>query len=221
MEKNIQDLIGTKFECRLMKTKNYKEISMKKVLILAILVLSQNLMAQVKEVKSMSRFEAKQKIESNETYKKISEKVSKGQKLDANEIRFLEKAVSMYTTNTGVSVSSLYKLVAMKPELLADVVKLSSIIQAKTSKSEDVTKAKTDLQILEKGSLAIDANSATAKDDIDTLSKVSELPDYNTEAKNFRTNLVQELSSGKSLDEAIKAASNGKISREKLKDCAI
>lgn len=194
---------------------------MKKILVLAMLVLSQSLIAQVKEVKSMSRFEAKQKIEANETYKKINEKIASGKKLETNEIRFLEKAVSMYTANTGVSASSLHKLIALKPELLADVVKLSSIIQDKSSKSDAVEKAKTDLQILENGSLAIDANSATVKNDIDTLSKVSELPDYNVEAKNFRTNLVKELSSGKSLDEAIKAASNGKITREKLKDCAI
>lgn len=196
---------------------------MKKLVVVIILATTQFALAQraAVEVRALSRHEARQKIENNESYKKITEKAKTGQKLEANETRFLQKAVSMYTKDAGVTTTTIHQLVTLKPELLADVIKLSSVVADKNSKSDAVVKAKSDLEVLEIGARQVDVNSPKAKEDAETISKLAELPDYNKEAKDFRTNLIKELESGKSLDEAITVASKGKITKEKLTACEI
>lgn len=200
---------------------------MKKYIMIALLVLSHSFMAHAGpgEVKTLTRTEAAKRLETDKRFKEALEKISKGSKIDAKDIRFISLAVKTYLTGTSINEQNISSLVSLKPELLQDIMVQSSIIKDSSQTAEKKATATENLQILAEYSKQFDAMAPSAaekvKADLDVISKISDIPDYNKEAKEFRIKLSSELSAGKSLDDAIKAASGGKIDRKKLTDCAV
>lgn len=190
---------------------------MKKLAILAILVVSNIALAQVREVtKPLSLEQARRvNVERKET-KDYMEAVRKG-KVTAPIRQALVKLLTDATSKIGgIDSTNLESLAAQRPEVLDKVTQLISLSKAGTV--EQKAKAATDLKILSEAS-----KYELTKDSVELLEKITEMADYNEAAKQFKAELIKTLRLGKakSIEEAIKIASNGKITLEKIKECII
>jgi histone deacetylase complex regulatory component SIN3 len=190
---------------------------MKKLVILAILVVSKIALAgPVPEKKALSLHEARTKnVESKET-KEYLEAVRKGRvspTIKATIVKLLQTATSKVG---GIDSTNLESLTATRPEALDKVTQLISHVNYGTV--EQKAKATSDLRILSEGSKYV-----STKAEAELLEKITEMSDYNQAAKNFKAELIKTLSLGKatSIAEAVKIASNGKITLEKIKECII
>lgn len=190
---------------------------MKKLVILAILIVSNIAFAgPVPERKALELHEARAKnVESKET-KEYLEAVRKGKAtptMKATIVRLLQGATAKVG---GVDSMNLELITAIRPETLDKVTQLISHVNYGTV--EQKAKASADLRILSDG-----AKYVNTKADAEVLEKVTQMSDYNEAAKKFKAELIKTLSMGKakSIEEAIKIASNGKITLEKIKECII
>lgn len=190
---------------------------MKKFMILAILVVSKiAFAAPVPEKKALSLHEARQKnIESKET-KEYLDAVRKGKASPAIKATIIKLLSGATSKVGGIDSTNLESLTATRPESLDKVTQLISHVNYGTA--EQKTKASTDLRILSEGSKYV-----TTKADAELLEKITEMADYNEAAKQFKAELTKTLRLGKatSIAEAVKIASNGKITLEKIKECII
>lgn len=191
---------------------------MKKAILTALVIaLAQTAFAApAKEAKVATLAEARTYIDSRndlKEYKKAAEskKVTEGVKTAA--IKFLTDA----TSNVGgISGSSLEALTATRPETLVKVVQL--ITEIKNGSVEQKAKATNDLRILS------DAGKyEVSKTEAEALEKITEMADYNQQAKDFKSELAKVLKLGKAktITEAVEMASKGKITLDKIKDCII
>lgn len=190
---------------------------MKKLVILAILVVSNIALAQkAKETKALTLEQARRvNIERKET-KDYMEAVRKG-KVSAPIKAALVKLLTDATAKIGgIDSTNLESLASTRPEVLDKVTQLISLSKAGTP--EQKTKAAVDLKILSEAS-----KYELTKSNVEVLEKITEMSDYNEAAKQFKAELIKTLRLGKakSIEEAIKIASNGKITLEKIKECII
>ncbi len=192
---------------------------MKKLVILAILVVSQIALAQFKATevtKPLTLEQARRvNVERKET-KDYMEAVRKGkvtQPIRAALVKLLSEATAKIG---GIDSTNLESLAATRPEVLDKVTQLISL--SKSGSPEQKTKAAADLKILSEAS-----KYEMTKENVEVLEKITEMSDYNEAAKQFKAELIKTLRMGKarSIEEAIKIASNGKITLEKIKECII
>ena len=192
---------------------------MKKLVILAILVVSQIALAQFKATevtKPLTLEQARRvNVERKET-KDYMEAVRKGkvtQPIRAALVKLLSDATAKIG---GIDSTNLESLAATRPEVLDKVTQLISL--SKSGSPEQKTKAAADLKILSEAS-----KYEMTKENVEVLEKITEMSDYNEAAKQFKAELIKTLRMGKarSIEEAIKIASNGKITLEKIKECII
>lgn len=192
---------------------------MKKLVILAILAVSHIALAQVKVTEATKPLTLEQarrvNIERRET-KDYMEAVRKGkitQPIRAALVKLLSEATAKIG---GIDSTNLESLASTRPEVLDKVTQLISL--SKAGSPEQKTKAASDLKILSEAS-----KYELTKENVEVLEKITEMSDYNEAAKQFKAELVKTLRMGKarSIEEAIKIASNGKITLEKIKECII
>lgn len=192
---------------------------MKKLVILAILVASNIALAQVKSTEATKPLSLEQarraNVERRET-KEYMDAVKSGKVTG----RVKEALVKLLTDATskigGVDSSNLELLSSTRPEILDKVTQLISL--SKNGTVEQKAKAGADLKMLSEAS-----KYELTKENVEVLEKITEMSDYNEAAKTFKTELLKTLRLGKakSIEEAIKIASNGKITLEKIKECII
>lgn len=192
---------------------------MKKLVILAILVVSNIALAQFKATevtKPLTLEQARRvNVERKET-KDYMEAVRKGkvtQPIRAALVKLLSDATAKIG---GIDSTNLESLASTRPEVLDKVTQLISL--SKSGSPEQKTKAAADLKILSEAS-----KYEMTKENVEVLEKITEMSDYNEAAKQFKAELIKTLRMGKarSIEEAIKIASNGKITLEKIKECII
>ena len=192
---------------------------MKKLVILAILAVSNIALAQVKATEATKPLTLEQarrvNIERRET-KDYMEAVRKGkvtQPIRAALVKLLSDATAKIG---GIDSTNLESLAATRPEILDKVTQLISL--ARSGAPEQKAKAANDLKILSEAS-----KYEMTKENVEVLEKITEMSDYNEAAKQFKAELIKTLRLGKarSIEEAIKIASNGKITLEKIKECII
>lgn len=184
-------------------------------MILAILVVS-NIAFAVPERKALSLHEARTKNEASKETKEYKEAVKSGKvspAMTATIVRLLGDATAKVG---GIDSTNLESLTAKRPEALDKITQLISHINHGTP--EQKTKASSDLKILSEGSKYV-----KSKADAELLEKITEMADYNQAAKNFKAELIKTLRLGKakSLEDAVKIASNGKITLEQIKECIV
>ena len=192
---------------------------MKKLVILAILVASNIALAQTKSTEATKPLSLEQarraNVERRET-KEYMDAVKSGKVTG----RVKEALVKLLTDATskigGVDSSNLELLSSTRPEILDKVTQLISL--SKSGTAEQKAKAGADLKMLSEAS-----KYELTKENVEVLEKITEMSDYNEAAKTFKTELLKTLRLGKakSIEEAIKIASNGKITLEKIKECII
>ena len=192
---------------------------MKKLVILAILVVSQIALAQFKATevtKPLTLEQARRvNVERKET-KDYMEAVRKGkvtQPIRAALVKLLSEATAKIG---GIDSTNLESLAATRPEVLDKVTQLIRL--SKSGSPEQKTKAAADLKILSEAS-----KYEMTKENVEVLEKITEMSDYNEAAKQFKAELIKTLRmvKARSIEEAIKIASNGKITLEKIKECII
>lgn len=193
---------------------------MKKLVLIALLTLSQIALAAPKTAAEASKpltLEQARRVnlERKET-KDYLEAVKSG-KMTGEIKKALIKLLTDSTAQIGgLDSSNLEMLASSRPEVLDKVTQLISL--SKNGSAEQKEKAATDLKILSEAS-KYDLTS----ENVEVLEKVTEMADYNQQAKEFKVELLKTLRLGKakSIEEAIKLASNGKITLEKIKECII
>lgn len=192
---------------------------MKKLVIAAILALANVALAgpaRVTEARPATIAEAKSFIEGRKDLKEYKE-AAEGRKMTAALKQSLVKFLTESTSTIGsIDSSNLESLISTRPETLAKVVQL--ITSHKNGTAEQKVKATADLKILsEAGKYEMTAT------EVEGLEKITEMADYNEAAKEFKAELAQVLKLGKAITvtEAVKIASKGKITLEKIKECII
>ncbi|AZZ38062.1 hypothetical protein CIK05_15050 [Bdellovibrio sp. qaytius] len=192
---------------------------MKKLVILSILVVSQIALAQVKTTEASKPLTLEQarrvNIERRET-KEYMDAVKAG-KVTGKVKEALVKLLTDATSKIGgIDSSNLELLSSTRPEILDKVTQLISLTKSGTV--EEKSKAAADLKMLSEAS-----KYELNKENVEVLEKITEMSDYNEAAKSFKAELIKTLRLGKakSIEEAIKIASNGKITLEKIKECII
>ena len=192
---------------------------MKKLVILAILVASNIALGQVKARDASKPLTLEQARRANIERRETKEylEATKSGKLNGRLKEALVKLLGDATSKIGgIDSSNLELLASTRPEVLDKITQLISLTKSGTV--EQKARAAADLRMLSEAS-----KFELTKTNVEVLEKITEMSDYNDAAKAFKGELLKTLRVGKakSIEEAIKIASNGKITLEKIKECII
>ncbi len=206
---------------------------MKKMIVAAILVLTQ--FAYAAEVKRMSTAEAQARIERSATYQDIVKAREAGKDI-TSDARLMDRITKMLDLSlkelvsfSAVENSGLIKLMNVNAkDILTEVARLSSIAKDSTSTVQEKDMAKKSLELIAKASHTIDSlvvNSEQAQKQKEAVAKIIEISgkisslDFGQSSKTFIEKYEKALIEGKSVEEAVKVASNGKFTEKELREC--
>lgn len=206
---------------------------MKKLIVAAIITLSQ--FAYAAEVRRMTTAQAQARVERSATFQKIVEAREAGKDI-TTDARLMERINKMLDLSlkdlvslSAAENSSLVKLINVNAkDLLTEVARLSSIAKDSTSTAQEKGMAKKSLELIAKAahtveSLAINSEQAQKQKEavakiIEISSKISSL-DFGQSSKTFVEKYERALIEGKSVEEAVRIASNGKFTEKELREC--
>lgn len=206
---------------------------MKKLIVAALITLTQ--FAYAAEVRRMSTAEAQARVERSATYQEIVKAREAGKDI-TTDARLMDRVNKMLDLSLRdlVSLSSAENAVLIKlininaKDILSEVARLSSIAKDSTSTVMEKDMAKKSLELISKASHTVDSlvlNSAQAEQQktavakiIEISSKISSL-DFGQSSKSFVEKYEKALTEGKSVEEAIRIASNGKFTEKELREC--
>lgn len=206
---------------------------MKKLIVAAIITLSQ--FAYAAEVRRMTTAQAQARVERSATFQKIVEAREAGKDI-TTDARLMERINKMLDLSlkdlvslSAAENSNLVKLINVNAkDLLTEVARLSSIAKDSTSTAQEKGMAKKSLELIAKAahtveSLAINSEQAQKQKEavakiIEISSKISSL-DYGQSSKTFVEKYERALIEGKSVEEAVRIASNGKFTEKELREC--
>lgn len=192
---------------------------MKNMILAAFLIfgsLSSFAAGLAKEARPATLAEARTFVESRKELKEYKDAATSKKltpALKENLVKFLSESTS---TIGGIDTINLENIAAVRPETLVKIVQLITL--NKNGNAEQKSKSASDLKILsEAGKYEITKTEAEA------LEKITEMADYNSNAKDFKSELISVLKLNKaaSITEAVTMASKGKITLDKIKDCII
>lgn len=192
---------------------------MKKLVILAILVISQVTFAAETAKDATKPLTLEQARRANIERKEVKDYMDavKTGKVTGQIRQALIKLLTESTSQIGgIDSTNLEMLAATRPEVLNKMTQLISLSRKGTAEQKE--KAAADLRVLSES-----AKYELTQENVEVLEKITEMADYNQSAKEFKTELIKTLRLGKarSIEEAIKIASNGKITLDKIKECII
>ncbi len=206
---------------------------MKKLIVAALITLTQ--FAYAAEVRRMSTAEAQARVERSATYQEIVKAREAGKDI-TTDARLMDRVNKMLDLSLKdlVSLSSAENAVLIKlininaKDILSEVARLSSIAKDSTTTVMEKDMAKKSLELISKASHTVDSlvlNSAQAEQQktavakiIEISSKISSL-DFGQSSKSFVEKYEKALTEGKSVEEAIRIASNGKFTEKELREC--
>jgi DNA-directed RNA polymerase subunit F len=194
---------------------------MKKLILMALITVSTVAFAQVREGKVHNRAEAREMLEKRKEYTDYKKALESGKMSEKVKVAFTKYMNDSLEKIAGVKAEGLVSLVDILPDTASKITELMTL--AKYGTAEQKVKAAMDLKIMSEGALLIDStNKVTAEAEAKALEQISEMADYNPNAKTFKAELAKELKKGGiTVTEAIVKASKGKITLEKIKDCII
>ena len=205
---------------------------MKMLIVAGILIASQLVFAQARR---MSPAEARTRIERSATFKEIDTAKRAGKDITADP-RLMERVGRVMETTlkgvielSGPQNTNLMKLVILSPrDVMAEVARLASIAKDPASSAQEkamavktislITKAAHTVPSLARNSAEAAAQQAKIAKIIEISEKISAL-DFGQASKSFVAKYERALAEGKSIEEAIKVASNGKFSEKQLREC--
>lgn len=207
---------------------------MKKMILMALLLVSQLTYAATAEVTRLSREQAQTRVEKSQVYKQMEKTLSEGKSLtDDPTLAGRINQVLDLTLKDVVSVnnSKLMNLLNVDAKsTMSEVARLASIAKDKNSNAGEIEAAKKaiELMVLSGNNINTTAkNAAEAKVQKEQLALAIEMADkvahfnYNPAAKEFQKAYESALDSGKSVKDAIRDAGKGKITEEELRKCDV
>lgn len=206
---------------------------MKKLIVAALITLTQ--FAYTAEVRRMSTAEAQARVERSATYQEIVRAREAGKDIttDARLMdrvnKMLELSLKDLVTLSSAENAVLIKLININAkDILTEVARLSSVAKDATSTAMEKDMAKKSLELIAKASHTVESlvlNSAQAEQQkvavakiIEISSKISSL-DFGQASKSFVEKYEKALTEGKSVEEAVRIASNGKFTEKELREC--
>lgn len=208
---------------------------MKKLIVAALITLTQFAYTAPAEVRRMSTREAQARVERSATYQEIVRAREAGKDITANArlmdrvYKMLELSLKDLVTLSSAENAVLIKLININAkDILTEVARLSSIAKDSTSTAMEKDMAKKSLELIAKASRTVESlvlNSAQAEQQkiavakiIEISSKISSL-DFGQASKSFVEKYEKALTEGKSVEEAVRIASNGKFTEKELREC--
>lgn len=206
---------------------------MKKLIVAALITLTQ--FAYTAEVRRMSTAEAQARVERSATYQEIVRAREAGKDITADARlmdrvnKMLELSLKDLVTLSSAESAVLIKLININAkDILSEVARLSSVAKDATSTAMEKDMAKKSIELIAKASHTVESlvlNSAQAEQQkaavakiIEISSKISSL-DFGQASKSFVEKYEKALTEGKSVEEAVRIASNGKFTEKELREC--
>ncbi len=206
---------------------------MKKLFVAALLTLTQFTYAA--EVRRMSTAEAQARVERSATYQEIVRAREAGKDIttDARLMdrinKMLELSLKDLVTLSSAENSVIIKLININAkDILSEVARLSSVAKDSASTAQEKEMAKKSLELIAKASHTVDSlvlNSEQAQKQKEAVTQIIEISnkisalDFGQSSKTFVEKYEKALTEGKSVEEAVRIASNGKFTEKELRDC--
>ncbi len=208
---------------------------MKKLIVTALLVFTQLSHAQVREVTRMTTEQARARVERSTTFQDIVKAREAGKDITA-DAKLMERINKMLDLSlrdlvsfTASENNNLIKLMNVNAkDVLTEVARLSSIAKDSASTAQEKAMAKKSLELVSKAAHDVESlavNSAQAQKQKEKVAKIIEISgkisslDFGQSSKTFVEKYEKALTEGKSVDEAVKIASNGKFTEKELREC--
>lgn len=219
---------------------------MKKLLVVGILVIGQLSLAA--PTSKMSVAQARTRVEASKTYKDIVEAREKGMDLtdttNSKNAELAEKVIRVVKDNLKglvevreTDAASILKLMNINAkEILTEVARLSSIARDKNATEKEKGMAEKSLELIvlashtvnsmvrstgrsaEQMKLEAQKQAEAVEKMVEISRKISEL-DFGQSSNLFVEKYQNALMEGKSIEEAIRIASNGKFTEKELREC--
>lgn len=206
---------------------------MKKMIVTAILVIAE--LALGAEVRRMSTAEAQARVERSATYQEIVKARAAGKEV-TSDARLMERINKMLDLSLRDLVSfstaenmNLIKLININAkDVLTEVARLSSVAKDSTSTAQEKDMAKKSLELIAKAAHTVDSlvvNSSQAQKQKESVAKIIEISDkisgldFGQASKTFVEKYEKALTEGRSVEESIRIASNGKFTEKELREC--
>lgn len=209
---------------------------MKKMLIVAMLLLTQVVLAAPAEpVRRLSPAQAREVVENSPSFKMLEEMRKQGKDILADK-RIVERMNSVLALNLrGVTTLSaahnnnMIKLLSISTlDVMSEVARLSSIAKDPSSSAAEKQMAGKAIELMAKSAHSVQAlarNSAEGQKQQDQVKKIIEISNkisslnFGEASKSFVEKYEKALLEGKSPEEAIRIASNGKFTEKELREC--
>lgn len=209
---------------------------MKKMIVAALLVLSQiTFAAPGREVTRMTTEQARARVERSTTFQDIvkAREAGKDITLDSKLMERVNKMLDLSLRDlvsfTAAENANLIKLMNVNAkDILTEVACLSSIAKDANATATEKDMAKKSIELIAKAahdvqSLAVNSAEGIKQQEkvakiIEISGKISSL-DFGQSSKTFVEKYEKALTEGKSVEDAIKIASNGKFTEKELREC--
>lgn len=207
---------------------------MKKMIVAALLTLTQFAYAAT-EVRRMSTEQAQARVARSTTFKDIVKAREAGKDITADPLlmdrvsKMLDLSLRDLVSLSAAESMSLIKLINVNAkDVLTEVARLSSVAKDSTSTAQEKDMAKKSLELIAKAAHTVDSlvlNSAQAQKQKESVAKIIEISskisslDFGQSSKTFIEKYEKALTEGKSVEEAIRIASNGKFTEKELREC--
>ncbi len=205
---------------------------MKMLIVAGILIASQIALGQARR---MTITEARTRVERSATFREIDAAKKAGKEIAADP-RLMERIGKMLdltlkdvVTLSGSQSNSLIKLLTISPrDVMAELARLSSIAKDPASSSQEKAMASKSISLIAKAGHTVQSlvvNSAQARAQQTKIAKIIEISEkisalnFGQASKSFVAKYEKALSEGKSIEEAIRIASNGKFNEKQLREC--
>lgn len=206
---------------------------MKKLIVAGILVVSQ--MAFTAEVRRMSEAEARSRVESSKTYRDIEAAREAGRDITKDPVlmerisKVVDLSLKDVVSLSATESNSLIKLLAINArDVMTEIARLSSIAKDSSSSAQERDMAKKSLELIAKAGNTVESlvvNEAQAQKQREKIASIIQISgkisalDFGQSSKTFVEKYERALTEGKSVEDAIKIASNGKFTEKELREC--
>jgi hypothetical protein len=210
---------------------------MKKMIVLAVLLISQMVFAAPGQptARRLTPAQAREAVQNSPTYKMIEQMRREGKDITSDPAMMrrvnsvLDVNLRNVVTLNAASRANLIKLLNISTlDVMSEVARLSSIAKDPSSTAQQKQMAAKGLELMAKAGHTVNGlvrNSAEAqrqqaaiKEIIEVSNKISAL-DFGAASKSFVEKYERALTEGKTVEEAVRIASNGKFTKKELREC--
>ena len=208
------------------------------MIVLAVLLISQLAFSATPgqpTVRRLTPAQAREAVQNSSTYKMIEQMRREGKDIMTDPVmrervnKVLDVNLRNVVTLNAANKGNLVKLLSISTlDVMSEVARLSSIAKDPTSTALQKQMAAKSLELMAKAGHTVNAlvrNSAEAqrqqaavKEIIEVSNKISGL-DFGAASKSFVEKYEKALTEGKTVEEAVRIASNGKFTKKELREC--